>query len=276
MGEYLIGCDPEVFVRNPNSQQFMCAHNMVSGTKADPFKVKNGAVQVDGMALEFNIDPAKTREEFVGNVQGVYHELARMVPGYELVAQPSAHFEADIFNTAPAESKILGCDPDYNAWTGVKNDPPQGDRPFRTAAGHVHIGWTEGVNPFDEVHFADCIQVVKQLDYALGLNSLLYDKDNERRLLYGKAGAFRPKSYGVEYRVLSNAWLQSEELIGWVYDATQEALRLLETGHSFTRNYGDLAQTYIDMGKWPGCDYTNGRITPPPTKDKRNPIMKAA
>lgn len=274
MGDYLIGCDPEVFVRNPNSQQFLCAHNMVQGTKAEPFKVKSGAVQVDGMALEFNIDPAHTRDEFVNNVTDVYHELARMVPGYELVAQPSAHFEPEVFAAAPAESKVLGCDPDFNAWTGIRNDPPQGDRPFRTAAGHVHIGWTQGVDPLDEVHFADCIAVTKQLDYALGLNSLLYDKDNERRLLYGKAGAFRPKPYGVEYRVLSNAWLQSPELIGWVYDATQKALELLEKGRSFETMYGNVARDYIDRGQYPG-QYAPG-IPAPPVRDARSPFIKAA
>ncbi len=41
----------------------------------------------------------------------------------------------------------------------------------------------------------------------------MYDKDTERRGMYGKAGAFRPKPYGVEYRTLSNAWLSNDERI---------------------------------------------------------------
>jgi hypothetical protein len=45
------------------------------------------------------------------------------------------------------------------------------------------------------------------LDLRLAVPSLIWDKDKKRRLLYGKAGCFRPKPYGMEYRTLSNAWL---------------------------------------------------------------------
>jgi hypothetical protein len=48
--------------------------------------------------------------------------------------------------------------------------------------------------------------------------------------MYGAAGAFRPKPYGVEYRVLSNAWLQSEELMAWVYRTTTKAITDLFEG----------------------------------------------
>lgn len=254
MSQILIGCDPEVFVRNPNSKQFVTAHNMIPGTKKEPFKVKHGAVQVDGMALEFNIDPAASRSAFVGNVKRVYHELEKMVPGYELVPVPVADFDPDYFiKEVDAQAKELGCDPDYNAYTGKPNviPPGSGDRPFRTASGHVHIGWTEDMDPMDPVHFEDCRIVARQLDFALGLQSLQFDKDNRRRSLYGKAGAFRPKPYGVEYRTLSNRWLTDDRLIAWVYDATVKALDALDKGHDLFRMYGNWAQRAVDQGKFP-------------------------
>jgi hypothetical protein len=46
-----------------------------------------------------------------------------------------------------------------------------------------------------------------------------------RKKLYGKAGAFRPKSYGVEYRTLSNFWIFEEKYIDWVYSAVESSLQ---------------------------------------------------
>lgn len=57
---YTIGADPEVFVGREG--QFFSAHGLVPGNKRRPHKVDRGAVQVDGMALEFNIDPASSYE----------------------------------------------------------------------------------------------------------------------------------------------------------------------------------------------------------------------
>src|SRR3546814_12280247 len=91
--QILVGCDPEIFMFKNGVP--VSAHNAVPGTKYDPYKVKNGAVQVDGMALEFNIDPSHTEEEFVSSVQSVLATLKEMVPGYDLVATPVAEFGFD-------------------------------------------------------------------------------------------------------------------------------------------------------------------------------------
>ena len=227
---YKFGCDPEVFVRQ--NGQFVTAHNLVPGTKTDPHKVPFGAIQVDGMALEFNIDPAETADQWVHNIKQVYHALQAAVPGYQLVNCPTADFNLEYFKSCPDEAKILGCDPDYNAYTGGMNEPPQGDRPFRTAAGHVHIGWLDDLisNVSDPGHIADCELIIRNLDYTLGIQSLLYDADNRRRSLYGAAGAYRPKPYGVEYRVLSNVWLESEDLQRWVFNTAKRTMELIESG----------------------------------------------
>lgn len=225
-----IGCDPEVFVKNPNTRQFVCAHNMIPGTKAEPHRVPNGAVQVDGMALEFNIDPAETREQFVGNVQSVFKTLEEMVPGYNVIVKPTAQFTREVFEASPDVAKELGCEPDYNAYTGEKNIKPNNKVMYRTASGHVHIGWTDGEDPFGASHFEDCRLIVRECDATLGIMSTLFDHDKRRRNLYGKPGAFRPKSYGVEYRVLSNQWLNSPELMGWVFDTVQHLISRLEKG----------------------------------------------
>jgi hypothetical protein len=132
---------------------------------------------------------------------------------------------------------------------------------MRTAAGHVHIGWKRSNNKIDLRHFEASRLLVKQLDYMLGVPSVLLDKVCARRMMYGSAGAFRPKKYGAEYRVLSNFWLEDKALMKWVFDSTQAAFNLLEEGvHLSDRfhspreiiNYSrkEDAQGLIDKGLW--------------------------
>lgn len=219
--QVLVGCDPELFVKKDGI--FRSAWNLITGTKTDPTPVQQGAVQVDGMALEFNTDPAASEDEFLSNITVVMRQLEAMVPDYEIVKTPVAHFDKEYFDLQPLESKILGCDPDFNAYTMEANSPPDNKRPMRTASGHVHIGF-EVNEARDGPHFNIAVAVCRQMDFYLGLPSLVYDKDTERREMYGKAGAFRMKPYGMEYRVLSNAWLTDDRLIRWVFRASQKAV----------------------------------------------------
>lgn len=249
MVKLLLGADPEVFVKNMDLNKFVSAHGMVNGTKASPEPCELGAYQVDGMALEFNITPAASREEFLKNIQTVYGSLQERIGGqYSLVPVPHVIFESDIFKAAPEEAKELGCDPDFNAWqNGEANPRPNNTTAMRTGAGHVHIGWTEGMDVQDPDHLEACCMLTKQLDASLGLAAMYWDKDGKRRTMYGAAGAFRPKPYGMEYRVMSNAWLTSEELIGYVYDAAIHATKDLLAGNKYYRGsntIGGLADRY--------------------------------
>ena len=246
MTQILVGADPECFVKQ--NGVFVSAHNLIRGDKKNPQPVKHGAVQVDGMALEFNIDPAATEREFCINIQSVYDQLKQMVPNHEVIACPVAHFSEEYLKSQPAEALELGCDPDYNAWLGKINPRPDGNRPMRTASGHVHIGWTNGEAIDDENHIRRASEVVKQMDFYLGLASLTYDKEVERREMYGKAGACRYKSYGVEYRTLSNAWLLSKERMAWVFRAVQRGMAELMAGNSLANKYGDI-QDIINTSK---------------------------
>ena len=225
----LVGCDPEVFVKDKTNGKFVCAEGLVRGTKAKPFKVPGGALQVDGTALEFNIQAARSQVEFAGNIARVFGELRKRVadrnPNLVIEVSPVADFDPKDFEGFSVEAKKLGCDPDYCAYSGKANEPPQGDRPFRTASGHVHIGWTKDMDPMDANHFETCRRITRLMDVYLFLPSLLWDKDKRRRELYGRPGTFRPKPYGVEYRVLSNAWLRDPELIKFVYSNVQQAIK---------------------------------------------------
>lgn len=226
LGEtFLLGCDPEVFVKNKQGE-IVGAWDLMPGTKAEPYKVPNGMVQVDGMALEFGVDPCETKKEFISKVNSVKTTLQKMLPkGYSLALQPTAFFSDAEMKRAPEEALELGCDPDYNAYTGKRNPSPKLPKyNMRSAGGHVHIGWGKDFDRLSKEFITSCCPLAAELDYYLGLPSLHWDSNVERRAIYGAPGAFRPKTYGMEYRSLSNQWLASDEYIGFVFDATVKGI----------------------------------------------------
>jgi hypothetical protein len=232
MKGFKLGCDPELFVMD-DRDRFVSAEGLIPGTKEEPFKVDKGAVQVDGMAAEFNTDPAETFGDFNTNVSTVLEQLKAMLPkGYKLVGVPAVNFDEDVWADTPDNAKVLGCSPDYNAWTGTVNPPPKDvlNPRLRTASGHLHYGWTEGAEVSDLQHLTNCRDLAKQLDFYLGAWSLSQDDDSTRRRLYGKAGAIRVKDYGVEYRVLSNFWVLDERLRLAIWNRSHTAIHNMKDG----------------------------------------------
>jgi hypothetical protein len=253
----LVGCDPELSVVNKEDKP-RGAYGLIPGTKESPFKVPKGAYQVDGMALEFNIDPAKTEEEFVGNISTVMQRLRQDVPTeFKFHIKPSVRFHYAILAKAPDEAKELGCQPDLDAYTLKENPKPNANTTLRTASGHIHIGFTKDEDVTDENHLIKCATLVKHLDLFLGLRSLEWDKDKTRRQLYGNPGAMRIKPYGVEYRVLSNQWLDREELVRFVYRQTLRCVEdlkkngaLIKKDYEFIARDVKLGQTHFSTNRW--------------------------
>ena len=244
----LIGADPELFLRDKTTGKFISAHDRMPGTKLQPHPVANGAVQVDGVAAEFNIDPAASPQQFIENINSVMKSLQGFVgSNIELCSEPVAEFTDEYFRSLPEHVRELGCNPDWNAWTGQVNDKPDSTLPFRTGAGHIHVGFGKGLDPTSSIHKDDCAIIARQLDYYLGMFSLMWDNDSKRRLLYGCAGSFRPKSYGMEYRPLSNVWLRSSKLQTWVYNSAVKAVQdRVHNGFSAEEKFGDRCVDIIN------------------------------
>lgn len=235
----LIGADPELFAFENNTP--VSVHNLLKGTKSNPFPVVRGAVQVDGVAAEFNIEPTNKRSIFLSRISGVKAKMEKMISkankNIKLVATPSVVFAKDYWDTVPLLNKELGCDPDFNAYSGKENPRPDSSKlkepTLRTGSGHIHIGWRDPSVPFKDedekaVHFMDCRYLTIVLDEIILPFERQWDKDTKRRSLYGNPGAFRPKPYGMEYRVLSNAWVDKPEIAGALFDIVQETVKVLE------------------------------------------------
>jgi hypothetical protein len=227
-----LGCDPEIFMMDKQGILRSCV-GKVGGSKAFPMPLTilgdGFAVQEDNVAMEFNIPPSGSAKEFAENIQKTLDLLVSGMEkrfGYVLSNLSAGHFEHEELNTPQA--KEFGCDPDYNAWTGKRNPRPRATDPnLRSCGGHVHVGYLESEYFKDEKYHSKEFdrKVIRSMDLILGVPSILMDKGGDlRRELYGKAGAYRPKSYGVEYRTLGNFWALDKKLCEWVFENTERAV----------------------------------------------------
>ena len=109
----------------------------------------------------------------------------------------------------------MGCEPDYSVCTMQENPRPRPPEQMRTAAGHVHIGFTKDADPMSVGHFTDCKYISAHFfkDFH-GTSRKTYSpqfftsEETERLDYYGTNGAFRPKTYGIELRQYSNLWVE--------------------------------------------------------------------
>lgn len=256
--DVLIGADPELFIFDTGINQHVSAHTFLPGTKADPVEVPKGAIQVDGVAAEFNIEPASTKKEWKENIFHVRRLLKLITEkhnkNYVLTATPSVTFDQAYFDALPHSVKLLGCEPDFDAYTGKTNPKPFTDLPMRTGSGHLHIGWTNNEDTQSEPYLQKCCEMVREFDFAFSHVSKTWDKDERRRTLYGAPGAFRPKPYGFEYRPLSNAWLNQEWSIDFVYDMAKGLTNRLLKGWSLieaaTKAKVKADDNYFKMGEF--------------------------
>jgi hypothetical protein len=227
--KFSLGADPELFMKDANDA-FFSAIGIVGGTKMMPRKLDGlpdgFAVQEDNVAVEYNIPPSATKDQFIQNIGQAMSYLSDEVSKRGLYfVNVSATNEFPDWQLDMPAAKVFGCDPDYNAWdNGRRNPRPKAtDAALRTCGGHVHIGGIS-LDKRSIIHF------MKHMDLFAGVPSVLMDKGELRKQLYGKAGAYRLKPYGGEYRSLSNFWVFDPKLCEWVWNATDMAVNAWQDG----------------------------------------------
>jgi len=230
-----LGCDPEIFLQGEKGN-LVSSIGKVGGSKHAPLPLPIGdgfCVQEDNVALEFNIPPASSKQEFVmfiGSITKFLEESLHNAIGLKFSNLSAASFPKKELKHPAA--KEFGCDPDFNAWTKEINPRPVAkDKTLRSCGGHVHVGCDSRLDP---------LSIIQLMDLYLGVPSVIMDKGEKRKQLYGKAGAYRIKPYGVEYRVLSNFWIFSPRLIEWVWDNTNRAVTAVESQLSLLDNETSL------------------------------------
>lgn len=216
---FTIGADPEVFIFNKETQEYIPSFELFEGSKNHPTKFgeEGFGVLCDNAMVEFNIPPANCYEDFYGNLVTALEFIQSKLPHNCVVAiEESAEFE-DKYLDNPGMLEF-GCAPQSNIYNIQGNNcrtlPPY----LRFAGGHIHIG-------LDKEFKLE--RLVKCMDIFVGLQFENFEKNEmSRKNYYGMPGTFRETSYGLEYRTPSNSWLQNEESVRKVYEGVEKAVTL--------------------------------------------------
>lgn len=205
-----LGTDFELPLIN-NEGVAVPAHLFTKGTKSKPEPLSHGFVQWDNAMVEFNTKPAMDKSQFVGGIFNVMREWAARWPQLKYEYADVMHYDQKFVNLD--ELQMLGCDRDFNAYSGKWNPVPEALKraPFRTAGFHIHID-------VDLTGKELYCYFVRALEYYVGLAMVPFEKRSIRRNYYGMPGSFRPKKYGVEWRTPSSSLLQDKKALGIIYD----------------------------------------------------------
>ena len=226
---YSIGTDAEFFVTQ--GEEITSAIGLIGGSKEEPLLVDKGNLQEDNILAEFAADPAHSLEEWEDNISAVHRQLIERLEqdGYSLAMNSAAKVNKSLLKHPMA--RRFGCETDYNAYTMQPNESPNPRIVGRTrvAGGHVHVGYEGITNELERADFVRIMDVFMAAPAVVFTDSLGNSKEEAlRRTLYGQAGSYRPKTYGVEYRTLSNFWVSDKDLRKWVYNSVADCISQFE------------------------------------------------
>ena len=179
----------------------------------------------DGVQAELNPVQNTCRQRCANEIASNFRTIAELVKTKKVTINwnPIVRVTKSEMDSLSPKSKIFGCMPSKNAYEEKVEQPDAATYPFRSAGGHIHIGY---VYPTGQDQARDILtkensnDVVKILDIIVGNTCVLIDRhpgNIERRKAYGRAGEYRKPSHGIEYRVLSNFWLQNYVLMSMAY-----------------------------------------------------------
>lgn len=201
-----LGSDPEFFfVKNGK----VIPSTQVSGLP----KSKSGSIVVsDGFQGELN--PRSNHCRAVSGLRVrdalLQAELYADSVGAKISTEIGYTIDDETWKSTDSATKRFGCNPTLNIHTEKHRLVTGLREKFRCAGGHIHIGSCLITNNREIVP-----KLIRVLDVLVGNTFVMLDRDPlnaKRRKFYGRAGEYREKVYGVEYRVLSNFWLKSYTL----------------------------------------------------------------
>ena len=235
------GSDPEFLLTQNNKSK--SAIEIIKADFENPIKFNGHRFYYDNVLAECAIKPSFSKEETISNFSECFKFFAELVDPAKLNTIASADFDDQELKSDAARKVNCAkdtCAYEMNVMDGPVHAIKYGN--LRSCGGHIHLGSeilaSDGSEP---------ILAVYMLDLILGTTSLWLDKDassSARRFLYGQAGRYRVKNYGIEYRPLGNFWLGSPSLVGLIYDLCEITVDLIESGKAWEFWSFDLEKFY--------------------------------
>lgn len=236
-----VGADPEVFIYNTKKKIFVPSCGLIGGNKgagvAFTSVLKEATWLEDNVAVELNYTQQTTASGMRALTTRVMEQArvalqVKLGPEFTFMVSPEASFDAELLHSLKG-AMTIGCEPDMYAYNypNIHRAPLEISRlgAKRYAGGHVHIS-------FNNKEKVPGYAVAMLCDVLIGLPSVVLDKQAGRREFYGRAGLYREKPYGIEYRTPSNWWLNevhrnSREMMFdnalWLGRALEQQPRLL-------------------------------------------------
>jgi hypothetical protein len=221
MSQVIIGADPEIFIEDSKGNLIPAFEFLPSKDK--PLKTNsNQTCYWDGFQAEFTVQPSNDLNECIKSMQGSLQTILKQAryldPKARISKQNVVPVSLDYLKTLEHHLVEFGCMPSYNIYNIAGMGTDGLVTPYRFAGGHIHFGI--GQHPPEVIE-----RIVKSLDNVLGLACVILFKEVDnpiRRQYYGLVGEYRLPPHGLEYRTLSNAWLQDPKLTYQILDLAQK------------------------------------------------------
>jgi len=139
----MLGCDPEFFFAKNNeicgSEKILPKNGLSSGSY--------GKVIIDGVQAELNPAPNPCREVLASNIKRCFQNVNENLKGSKVVFDEVVKVSKEEMNSLSKESKTFGCAPSLNLYAGEKSKIKVNPEiyKYRSAGGHIHLGFFSGV-----------------------------------------------------------------------------------------------------------------------------------
>lgn len=196
----MISTDVEGFIRSPKGD-YIPAERVLGGSKGNAQAVGKGVVaHPDNVMAEFALAGPCKPENFQDRVQSAVRLLRKHIHPLDIMFSPCVEFSDDWLKKAKLAEEI-GCEPDWQGDCMRISITTEQLGNYRGAGGHLHFDLNSQISPDYAATVCDC---------TVGLAAVAYgEKQGRRRQFYGLPSLYRPKPYGLEYRTLSNWWVEN-------------------------------------------------------------------